>query len=123
MQKWSVVACDQYTSEPEYWEEVEKKVGDNPSTLHLIFPEIYLEHGNADERIKRINNEMKRYINEGILVSQKPCMLLVDRSTPHTKSEKDSFWQWILKNTTTAQAPDPHQGNGGYGNRKASSKG
>lgn len=88
MQKWSVVACDQYTSEPEYWEEVEKKVGDNPSTLHLIFPEIYLEHGNADERIKRINNEMKRYINEGILVSQKPCMLLVDRSTPHTKSRK-----------------------------------
>jgi len=67
MQKWSVVACDQYTSEPEYWEEVEKKVGDNPSTLHLIFPEIYLEHGNADERIKRINNEMKRYITKAFL--------------------------------------------------------
>jgi len=88
MEKWSVVACDQYTSEPEYWQEVEKKVGDNPSTLYLTFPEIYLEDGNEADRIKRINNEMRRYINEGILVSQKPCMLLVDRSTSHTQSRK-----------------------------------
>jgi len=88
MEKWSVVACDQYTSEPEYWQDVENKVGNNPSTLYLTFPEIYLEDGNADERIKRINDEMKRYINEGILVSQKPCMLLVDRKTSHTQSRK-----------------------------------
>ena len=43
MTKWSVVACDQYTSEPEYWSDVEKIVGDRPSTLKLTLPEIYLE--------------------------------------------------------------------------------
>ena len=43
MTKWSVVACDQYTSEPEYWSDVEKIVGDSPSTLKLTLPEIYLE--------------------------------------------------------------------------------
>ena len=42
MTKWSVVACDQYTSEPEYWNDVEKIVGDAPSTLKLTLPEIYL---------------------------------------------------------------------------------
>ncbi|HRJ76257.1 MAG TPA: DUF1015 family protein, partial [Anaerolineales bacterium] len=40
--KWSVIACDQFTSEPEYWHEVEKIVGDSVSTLHLILPEVYL---------------------------------------------------------------------------------
>ena len=41
--KWSVVACDQYTSEPDYWNEVKNIVGDSPSTLNLTLPEIYLE--------------------------------------------------------------------------------
>ncbi len=41
--RWAVIACDQFTSEPEYWRDVEKVVGDAPSTLNLTFPEIYLE--------------------------------------------------------------------------------
>lgn len=50
MQKWAVVACDQYTSEPEYWKEVEDFVGESPSTLRLIFPEAYLETENDEEK-------------------------------------------------------------------------
>ena len=50
MEKWSVVACDQYTSEPQYWESVKKTVGNAPSVLNMIFPEIYLNDGDADER-------------------------------------------------------------------------
>ena len=42
MTKWSVVACDQYTSQPEYWEDVEKIVGDAPSAYNLVLPELYL---------------------------------------------------------------------------------
>ena len=61
MTKWSVVACDQYTSEPEYWKEVENIVEDNPSTLNLILPELYLEEDNVEERIKKINETMKEY--------------------------------------------------------------
>jgi hypothetical protein len=41
--KWSVIACDQYTSQPEYWQETEQIVGDAPSTLQLTLPEVYLE--------------------------------------------------------------------------------
>ena len=55
MTKWSVVACDQYTSEPEYWEDVSKIVGDAPSTLKLTLPEVYLEDSDVEERIKNIN--------------------------------------------------------------------
>ncbi|MBQ7036846.1 MAG: DUF1015 domain-containing protein [Clostridia bacterium] len=60
-EKWSVVACDQYTSEPEYWEEVEKIVGDAPSTLRLTLPEIFLENEDAPERIAKIGAAMKDY--------------------------------------------------------------
>lgn len=65
--KWAVVACDQYTSEPEYWEEVKALVGDAPSTLNLIFPEVYLAEADRDARIERINAEMKRYLAEDVL--------------------------------------------------------
>ena len=47
-QKWAVVACDQYTSEPEYWKEVEKTVGNEPSALNLILPEVYLSADNSN---------------------------------------------------------------------------
>ena len=57
MKLWSVVACDQYTSEPEYWNEVYSAVGTNPSTLNLILPEIYLEDNDVDKRIEKIHGE------------------------------------------------------------------
>jgi len=60
-EKWSVVACDQYTSEPEYWEAVEALVGDEPSTLRLTLPEIYLENADAPTRIAKIGEAMQSY--------------------------------------------------------------
>ena len=54
MYKWSVVACDQYTSDRDYWDEVKEIVGDNPSTLKITLPEIFL-NDNEEERIKEIN--------------------------------------------------------------------
>ena len=65
--KWAVIACDQFTSQPEYWNEVEKIVGDAPSTLNLTFPEVYLEKPGGDERIKNIQATMRKYMDEGIL--------------------------------------------------------
>ena len=65
--KWAVIACDQYTSEPEYWQRVEREVGDAPSTLQLIFPEIYLGTSGAAARIDRIQQSMRRYLAEGLL--------------------------------------------------------
>ena len=79
MTKWSVVACDQYTSEPEYWKKVEKEVGDSSSTLNLILPELYLEEDNVEERIKKINETMKDYLEEDIFTEYKDTMIYLER--------------------------------------------
>jgi hypothetical protein len=67
MKKWAVVACDQYTSEPAYWQKVAREVGDAPSTLHLIFPEAYLGSADAPARIRRIQESMRSYLANGLL--------------------------------------------------------
>jgi hypothetical protein len=67
LKKWAVIACDQFTSEPEYWAEVEKIVGDAPSTLNLTFPEVHLEKPGEAERIQSIQATMKKYMDEGVL--------------------------------------------------------
>jgi hypothetical protein len=65
--KWAVIACDQFTSQPEYWNDVEKIVGDAPSTLNLTFPEVYLENPGGEERIQSIQAAMRAYMDQGIL--------------------------------------------------------
>lgn len=65
--RWAVVACDQYTSQPEYWAEVEKLVGDAPSTLNLFLPEIYLGKPGEAQRIQRAQETMRRYLDSGLL--------------------------------------------------------
>ena len=86
--KWSVVACDQYTSQPEYWADVEKLVNDSPSTLRLILPEVYLEDENSSYRILDIRKAMDSYINEGVLSLQKPGLIYVERKTSHSPLRK-----------------------------------
>lgn len=80
MHKWSVVACDQYTSEPKYWEEVESIVGDAPSTLRITLPEIYLNDANVEERIKKINETMTKYLNEDIFTELDNSMIYLERT-------------------------------------------
>ncbi len=82
MQRWSVIACDQYTSEPGYWEDVDNFVGNSPSTLRLIFPEVYLESETEDQkaiRIKNINDNMTLYLNDNVLYEHKDAVFLVER--------------------------------------------
>lgn len=80
MYKWSVVACDQYTSEPEYWKEVNEIVGDEPSTLNLTLPEIYLEDSDVESRIKNINDNMKKMLDNDIFDEYKDSMIYVERT-------------------------------------------
>lgn len=84
--KWSVVACDQYTSEREYWEDVKNIVGDSPSTFNIIFPEVYLEDGDGDERIKKINATMEEYLQNGIFRELKDTFIYVKRTQPNGKT-------------------------------------
>lgn len=79
LNKWAVIACDQYTSQPEYWQKVEALVGKAPSTLNLIFPEVYLEKPGEVERIEHIQANMQSYMKKGIL-QEHPGMVLVART-------------------------------------------
>lgn len=79
MEKWAVVACDQYTSEPEYWEDVSRIAGDERSALNLILPEVYLENSDVDKRIGRIHENMTEYIDSGIFKEYKDSMIYVER--------------------------------------------
>lgn len=78
--KWSVVACDQFTSQRDYWSRAAQEVGGNASTLKLIFPEVYLNDEGGDERIAAINAEMDRYISEGIFEEYKDSLFYVERT-------------------------------------------
>ncbi len=79
MEKWAVVACDQFTSEPEYWERVEKTVGGAPSTLRLILPEAELKAPDVESRIGKINAAMDDYLNRGLFETLKDSLVYVER--------------------------------------------
>lgn len=79
MEKWAVAACDQYTGEPEYWARVEKRVGDEPSTLGLILPEVYLEEPDVDKRIDRIHENMRSMLESGFFAYYSDAMIYVER--------------------------------------------
>jgi len=77
--KWAVIACDQFTSEPEYWHEVEKLVGDSPSTLRITLPEVFLESPQKDELTKKAQQSMANYLQEG-LFQKVDGLILVERA-------------------------------------------
>ena len=80
MNKWAVVACDQFTSQPEYWQAVEENVGDAPSTLRLILPEAKLNSDHVDEEIAKINETMNRYIDDGVFQTFPETLIYVERT-------------------------------------------
>ena len=80
MTKWSCIACDQFTSQPRYWEDVRRFVGNHPSTLDLILPECYLNE--APQRIERIHRAMRDDLEKGVLVpAVSNGFILVERNT------------------------------------------
>jgi len=81
LEAWAVIACDQYTSQPEYWRQVREVVGNKPSTLRLILPEAFLENTEREQAIDRIAGSMHEYLNGGVLRPQAPGFILVERHT------------------------------------------
>ncbi len=77
---WSVVACDQYTSRPEYWQRVEDRVGRAPSALRLILPESCLEGPSVETDIMEINSNMSRYLREGRFRELLDSLIYVERT-------------------------------------------
>lgn len=85
MEKWAVIACDQFTSQQDYWKKLEEFVGDAKSTMNLIFPEVYLSKDNT-ERIEKINSTMEKYLEDGVFEELGEGFVLVDRSTPYNEN-------------------------------------
>jgi uncharacterized protein (DUF1015 family) len=79
MKKWAVIACDQFTSQPDYWMQVERTVGNAPSILHMILPEVYLNYEGLTDNIKNIDHVMHDYIEKGILEQLPRGIMLVER--------------------------------------------
>ena len=79
MEKWAVIACDQFTSQPEYWERVEEKVGEAPSTLNLIFPEAKLGE-ESSELVSDIRNAMETYLKEQVFEEYQNAFIYVERT-------------------------------------------
>lgn len=80
MTKWSVVACDQYTGEPDYWAKAAEIVGDRPSTLKITLPEVYLDSPDCEERISKINETMRAYLDNHLFEEHKNCFILTKRT-------------------------------------------
>ncbi len=83
LSRWAVVACDQYTSQPEYWKAVEERVGDAPSTLRLILPEIALGGPDEAARVAAIHSTMRAYLSRRVFAPPLRGFVSVERSTPH----------------------------------------
>jgi len=74
--KWAVIACDQFTSEPDYWREVATLVGDAPSTYHMILPEAYLDTPEEARRVQSIRQTMRAYLDQGLFVEHEGIVLV-----------------------------------------------
>ena len=86
--KWAVVACDQYTSQPEYWQRVEERVGRAPSALRLILPESSLDGPQVEMDIMDINATMARYVREGRFKTLPGAMIYVERTLDNGRTRR-----------------------------------
>ena len=77
---WSVIACDQFTSNEEYWQSVKEAAGENPTTLNLIYPEVYLGKTDAKEMTANINNAMQKYLSDGVFQEYPNALIYVERT-------------------------------------------
>ena len=89
---WSVIACDQYTQDLDYWKKAEASAAGKPSTLNLILPEVYLNSPDKPARIEKIRKTMKEYLGEttsnGIFASPRKCMIYIERKTAFGRVRK-----------------------------------
>ena len=85
MKTWATIACDQFTQDKDYWTKVSEIVGDKPSTLKIIFPEVYLGDNDRKDRIKNIHEQMNKYVSEGVFADPVEEMVYVERTTKYKR--------------------------------------
>jgi hypothetical protein len=85
---WPVIACDQYTQDRDYWEKAKKLAAGSPSTLNLIFPEVFLGDSDAKQRIAGIHSAMKSCLDEGVFAEPRRGFIYIERDTPYQKKRR-----------------------------------
>jgi len=88
LEKWPVIACDQYTQDKLYWEKVNNFVDSAPSTLRLILPEVYLDESSKESRIEKIQLEMNKYLKSNVFNSPLSAMIYLERKTAYNRIRK-----------------------------------
>lgn len=88
MPSWAVIACDQYTQDRAYWQKAEKAAEGKPSSLNLIFPEVYLNNTDKDERIKKIQKTMRSYLETGVFEEPEKECIYIERKTAYGRTRK-----------------------------------
>jgi len=88
MEKWPVIACDQFTQDRGYWEKAKTAVSGSPSTLNLIFPEVFLSDGDEAQRIADIHSNMKSYLDDGVFGEPRQGFIYIERDTPYQKKRR-----------------------------------
>jgi hypothetical protein len=87
-EKWAVIACDQFTQDRDYWNDIKKFAGDDPSTINLIFPEVFLPDDGAGQRIAGIHSVMNQYLQKGIFGEALHGFIYIERDTPYNKKRR-----------------------------------
>ncbi len=88
LKSWSVIACDQYTQDRDYWKKTAEQAGSKPSTLNLILPEVYLNDGDKAERIAKIRQTMKSYLEGGVFEAARKAFVYLERTTAFGRTRK-----------------------------------
>ena len=88
MHAWSVIACDQFTSDRSYWNELDGEIGENPSTLRLVFPEVFLKDPDGEKRVENINRNMRAYLEKGLFRRLDKGFVLTERTTRFTSEKR-----------------------------------
>jgi hypothetical protein len=86
--KWPVIACDQFTQDRDYWEKAKAITLGSPSTLNLIFPEVFLSDAGAEKRITDIHSTMRRYMQENVFSPARHGFIYIERDTPYFKKRR-----------------------------------
>ena len=101
---WSVIACDQFTSNEEYWQSVKRSAGEYPTTLNLIYPEVYLGKTDAAKMTESINNAMQKYVADGVFQEYPNALIYVERT------QRDGLVRCGIVGAVDLDAYDYHEG-------------
>jgi hypothetical protein len=88
LKQWAVIACDQFTQDRAYWKKAAEIAGGSPSSINMIFPEVFLGEENGAGRIEGIHKAMRNYLDNGVFAAPRQGFVYIERDTPFNRGRK-----------------------------------